>query len=146
MSRIVVRCALPALALAIGVVWQAPATAQSPVSPAGQSAAFRADLKDAKGKSHGTVTATLDKGLLSWTARYSGLSEKPSAAHFHGPAEPGQNAEIQVNATNLANPMTGTWALSEGQVIDLMANRWYFNIHTKKNPGGEARGQLVRAR
>jgi len=146
MSTMVVRYALPALAFAIGVVWQVPVTAQTAMSPAGQPAAFRADLKDAKGKSHGTVTATLDKGLLSWTARYSGLSEKPSAAHFHGPAAPGQNAEIQVNASNLANPMTGVWALSEGQVVDLMANRWYFNIHTKKNPGGEARGQLVRAR
>jgi CHRD domain len=146
MSTIVVRRALPALALVIGVVWHAPATAQPAMSPAGQSAAFRADLKDTRGQSHGTVTATLDKGLLSWTARYSGLSEKPSAAHFHGPAQPGQNAEIQVNATNLANPMTGVWALSEGQVVDLMANRWYFNIHTKKNPGGEARGQLMRVR
>jgi hypothetical protein len=146
MSTIVVRNTLPALALAIGVVWHAPATAQTPMAPAGNSGVFRADLKDATGKSHGTVTATLDKGVLSWTARYSGLSDKPSAAHFHGPAAPGQNADIQVNATNLANPMTGLSALSDGQVVDLMANRWYFNIHTKKNPGGEARGQLVRVR
>jgi hypothetical protein len=138
MSTIVFRFGLTGLALAVGLAWQAPATA-APVT-------FKADLKNAKGKGHGNVTASLDNNVLSWTVRYSGLSEKPSAAHFHGPAESGQSAGIQVNSTDLSNPMRGTLALSPGQVVDLMANRWYFNIHTKKNPGGEARGQLVRAK
>jgi hypothetical protein len=42
--------------------------------------------------------------------------------------------------------MAGEAVISESQYPDLMANRWYFNIHTKAAPGGEIRGQLVRAR
>jgi len=65
-------------------------------------------------------------------------------AHFHGPAAPGANAPpvVPVPAANLANPMTGTATLDDGQIADLKAGKWYFNIHTAANPGGEIRGQL----
>ncbi len=39
--------------------------------------------------------------------------------------------------------MVGETALSDSQTADLLAGKWYVNIHTKANPGGEIRGQVV---
>lgn len=42
----------------------------------------------------GTTDVTYDSETrkLSWTLEYSGLSGDATAAHFHGPADPGANA------------------------------------------------------
>ena len=94
----------------------------------------------------GKVTATLDTGTKTFTYKvtYSGLTGPATMAHFHGPAQPGANAPpvVPVPASALANPMKGTATLDEAQAADLEAGKWYFNIHTAANPGGEIRGQL----
>jgi hypothetical protein len=46
--------------------------------------------------------------------------------------------------TPSASPFTGTAALTEAQAADLLAGRWYVNVHTAGNPGGELRGQLMK--
>jgi hypothetical protein len=40
-------------------------------------------------------------------------------------------------------PITGVITLTDAQVNDLKAGRWYFNIHTAAHKGGEIRGQLT---
>ncbi len=35
--------------------------------------------------------------------------------------------------------------MTAAQVADLTAGRYYVNLHTAKNPGGEIRGQLTRS-
>lgn len=97
-------------------------------------------------KGTGKVTAALDTGTKAFTYKvtYSGLTGAATMAHFHGPAAPGANAApvVPVPASSLANPMKGTATLTDDQVADLKAGKWYFNIHTAANPGGEIRGQL----
>ena len=94
----------------------------------------------------GAVTASLDTAskVFSYKATYSGLTGPATMAHFHGPAAPGANAGVQVPVpmSALASPMTGTATLTDAQAADLEAGKWYFNIHTAANPGGEIRGQL----
>ena len=34
--------------------------------------------------------------------------------------------------------------LTDAQIADLQAGKWYFNVHTEKNKGGELRGQVVK--
>jgi hypothetical protein len=96
----------------------------------------------------GTATATLDTAAktLTWDVDYSGLSGPATAAHIHGPADPGANAPIVVPFTgNLASPIKGSATLTDAQIAQLEAGKWYVNIHTEANKPGEIRGQLIRA-
>jgi hypothetical protein len=95
----------------------------------------------------GDATINLDKATktLSWTVSYSGLTGDATAAHFHGPALPGANAGVVVpiGMGSVPNPIVGSKVLTDAQIADLLAGKWYVNIHTKANPGGEIRGQVV---
>jgi hypothetical protein len=96
-----------------------------------------------------TGTAQLDYDAaskkLSWTVTYSGLSGPATAAHFHGPAEAGKNAGVAVAIPNAGtSPVSGSATLTDAQAADLAAGKYYINIHTAANPGGEIRGQVMK--
>jgi len=94
----------------------------------------------------GTIDTTFDKltNVLTWTVTYSGLSGPVTGAHFHGPAAAGVNAGVVVPFTgDLSSPIRGKATLTGAQAADFTAGRWYVNLHTAKNPGGEIRGQLT---
>ena len=94
----------------------------------------------------GSVDAVLNKdtSLFRWKANYSGLSGPATAAHFHGPAPVGANAGVALAwPTPMSASMEGSATLTPAQVADLMAGRWYANVHTAANPGGELRGQMT---
>jgi CHRD domain len=97
--------------------------------------------------STGTGTADIDYDAatkkLSWKLTYSGLSGPATAAHFHGPAEAGKNAGVAVAIPNAGtSPVEGSATLTDAQAADLEAGKYYVNIHTAANPGGEIRGQV----
>jgi len=91
------------------------------------------------------VTYDSDTKKLTWTLEYSGLSGDATAAHFHGPADPGENAGPVVPIPDTASGSTGEADLTEEQAADLIAGKWYANVHTAANPGGEIRGQVMKA-
>jgi hypothetical protein len=94
----------------------------------------------------GTVDTTFDKAtnVLTWTVTYAGLSGPVTAGHFHGPAAPGANAGVVVPFTgDLTSPIRGKATLTPAQAADLTSGKWYANLHTAKNPGGELRGQVT---
>ena len=91
------------------------------------------------------VTYDSDTKKLTWTLEYSGLSGDATAAHFHGPADPGENADPVVPIPDTASGSTGEADLTEEQAADLIAGKWYANVHTAANPGGEIRGQVTKA-
>jgi len=99
--------------------------------------------------SAGTGTADVDydpaSKKLSWKVTYSGLSGPATAAHFHGPAAAGANAGVAVAIPNAtASPVEGSATLTDAQAADLVAGKYYINIHTAANPGGEIRGQVMK--
>ena len=131
------------LALGAAIAFAGPACAQK----------FKATL-DGKSEvpantSAGTGSADLDYDAaskkLSWKVTYSGLSGPATAAHFHGPAESGKNAGVAVAIPNAgSSPVEGSATLTDAQAADLEAGKYYVNIHTAANPGGEIRGQVTK--
>jgi len=76
----------------------------------------------------------------------SGLTGNATAAHFHGPAEPGKNAGVLVPVPGVTTgAFEGSATLTDDQARALTAGQTYFNVHTATNPGGELRGQLTKA-
>src|ERR1700761_5919442 len=132
-----------AVALAATVLFAGPAFAEK----------FKATL-DGKSESPpnasaGTGTADIDydpaSKKLTWKLTYSGLSGPATAAHFHGPAEAGKNAGVAVAIPNATtSPNEGSATLTDAQAADLMAGKYYVNVHTAANPGGEIRGQVTK--
>jgi hypothetical protein len=131
------------LALGAAIAFAGPASAEK----------FKATL-DGKAEvpattSSGTGTADVDYDAaskkLSWKVTYSGLTGPATAAHFHGPAETGKNANPAVPIPNIASsPVEGSATLTDAQAADLLAGKYYINIHTAANPAGEIRGQVMK--
>lgn len=96
----------------------------------------------------GTLDATFDKqtSTLNWTVSYAGLTGPVKAGHFHGPAMAGQNAGVALGFSgSMDSPIKGSATLTATQAADLLAGKWYVNLHTAANPGGEVRGQATAA-
>ena len=86
-----------------------------------------------------------ESNVLSWKVTFTGLSGEVTGAHIHGPASMGENAGVVIPfMTGISGTITGQTNLTSAQALDLAAGRWYVNIHTSANPGGEIRGQITR--
>jgi hypothetical protein len=147
MTTTVLRSIFVALALGGVLVIATPSMAEMLNFKADLKASSEVPPNDSKGS--GSVTATYDTAnkKLSHKGSYSGLTGPATAAHFHGPAEPNNNAGVQipVPADAIAkSPFGGEAMLTDAQASDLMAGKWYFNIHTAANKGGEIRGQVTK--
>lgn len=130
---------------AAATISAAPAFAEMQSYKAVLNAAAEVPPNDSKGT--GALTATYDTATkkLTYSVTYSGLSGPATAAHFHGPADAKANAGVALGAKDVAmSPIKGEAMLTDAQAADLMAGKWYFNIHTEKNKGGEIRGQVAK--
>jgi hypothetical protein len=134
---------LATLALGAAIVFTGPAFADKYKVPlSGKS-------EVPPNSSAGTGTADIDYDpatkKLSWKVTYSGLTGPATAAHFHGPAEAGKNGGVAVPIPNIASsPAEGSATLTDAQAADFLAGKYYVNVHTAANPGGEIRGQVVK--
>lgn len=103
---------------------------------------------NSKGSGTAEVTYNKDSKMLSYTVNYSGLTGDATMAHIHGTAPKGQNAGVKKDLTDvLKKSASGSFSDSVkiGDNIkedSLLSGMYYFNIHTKKNPGGEIRAQI----
>ena len=113
---------------------------------------LKADLKGASevppvdSKGTGSVTATFDTASkkLSWKGNVTGLSGPATAAHFHS-GEVGKNGGVAVPIAGAdKGSFEGSATLTDAQAEELMAGKWYVNVHTAANKGGEVRGQVTK--
>lgn len=113
---------------------------------------LQADLKgtnevppnNSAGSGKAEATYDTETKTLTYSVTYTGLSGPAMGAHFHGPVEAGKNAGIVLPFKTVQSPIQGTATLTEAQATDLLGGKWYANIHTAANPGGELRGQMVK--
>ena len=134
---------LATLALGAAIAFAGPAVAEKMKATLDGKSEVPANTSAATGTADIDYDAASKK--LSWKVTYSGLSGPATAAHFHGPAEAGKNAGVAVPIANIASsPAEGSATLTDAQAADLAAGKYYVNIHTAANPGGEIRGQVTK--
>ena len=101
------------------------------------------------GSGSATVSYNKETKMLTYTVNWTNLSDSVRAGHIHGPADPGFPAGVIHGFTGV--PVHKTASLSGSVLIDntvlkeseLLAGKYYINIHTKTFPGGEIRGQIL---
>ena len=144
MTSIYTRSTLAALACVGALALATPSMAAMVNLKADLKASAEVPPNDSKAT--GSVTATYDTASkkLSWKGSYKDLSGPATAAHFHGPGEVGKNAGVAVPIAPATSPLEGSATLTDAQAADLLAGKYYVNIHTAANKGGEIRGQLTK--
>ncbi len=143
MHPTILRLAVAGLACAAAVSLAWPVKAEMVNLKASMNANSEVPPNPSKGT--GTLTATYDTSSkkLSWKGSYSGLSGPATAAHFHA-GEAGKNGGVAIPITPNASPFEGSATLTDAQAADLLAGKWYVNVHTDANKGGEIRGQVTK--
>ena len=103
-----------------------------PRAPAAARGAFAAGLVRSTGK-------------LTWRLTFQGLSGTAAASHIHL----GKRGTPGAVAVTLCGPcrsgVRGTAKLNAKTVKALLAGTAYVNVHTKRNPAGEIRGQIQKS-
>lgn len=128
--------AMPAVASAEGIWLRAQLRGDMEVPPVDTGA---------RGEAEVLVDTTTRE--IRWKIRFEDLSTPLSATHFHGPAATNGNAPILVpiaSKLDRSGAVEGKATVNEQQIQDMLAGRWYINVHTPKHPSGEIRGQLFR--
>jgi hypothetical protein len=106
----------------------------------------KSEAPPTQSKATGQATFTYDTATkqLTWNITYTGLSGPATGAHIHGPADPGKNAGVAIPFPSAASPIKGSKALTDAQAKDLIAGKYYVNIHTAANKDGEIRGNITK--
>lgn len=100
----------------------------------------------------GTIAGTYNKNsrILQYTITWTGLTSNVNNMHFHGPAFPGVAAGVSKAITGWTATTAGSVSRSDTLTADqeaqMLGGKWYYNIHTVNNGGGEIRGQVFTMR
>ena len=138
------RTAMAALACTAALAIVAPAHAEMKQMKAQLSGSNEVPPNDSKASGSVDVTYDTASKKVSWNGTYENLSGPPFAAHFHT-GEAGKNGGVAVpifSGASAKSPFTGSATLTDAQARDLMAGKWYVNIHTAAHKAGEIRGQV----
>ena len=119
-----------------------PADADTTTFTADLNVASQVPPTDSKAKGKGQFLYDDKSKKLSWTITYWGVRDKATAAHLHGRASEGANADKMITVSPLQSPIKGAAILTEQQVKALTAGDMYIDVHSAKYPDGEIRGQL----
>ncbi len=137
------RIMLATLALGTAIAFAGPAFAEKMKATLDGASEVPPNTSAGKGAADIDYDAATKK--LTWKLTYSGLSGPATAAHFHGPADVGKDAGVAVAIPNAtSSPAEGSATLTDAQAADLLAGKYYVNVHTAANPKGEIRGQVTK--
>jgi hypothetical protein len=132
-----------------------PATAASPTK-FGATLNGKSEVPKTASKATGKATFTIASNgkSISYTLSATGLSGKPQAAHIHlGKVGQAGGVMIAISTKPFSLPKSGKLTAKQFSATGsattfskalkaIRAGNTYVNIHTKKDPGGEIRGQI----
>jgi hypothetical protein len=122
-----------------------PAMAEMVKMSAALDAAKEVPPNDSAAKGTADITFDTETKKLDWALEYSGLTGDATGAHFHGPAAAGENADVAVPIEDPKSGAKGSATLTDAQAADLMAGKYYINVHTATHADGEIRGQVEKS-
>lgn len=100
-------------------------------------------VRRASGVFRGVVTKIGTKAELEWTLTYSRLTTRVTGAHIHRGA-PGTTGRVVVALCGpCKSGVTRTTRLRPALVEALEDGLLYVNVHTRRNPKGEIRGNIA---
>jgi CHRD domain-containing protein len=99
-------------------------------------------LAKAKGSFTATVSRTGTSGVITWRLTFGKLSGRAIAAHIHSGARGKPGPVIVPLCAPCRSGAHGKATVDESVLDALESGKTYVNVHTKKNPAGEIRGQI----
>jgi CHRD domain len=140
------RRAVVGLAALACVAWAGSATAAPKSFNVHLSGAQQVPPVKTSGMGTAHLTWNPKTDTMAWRITYSHMSSPVTMAHFHDGAK-GKNGSVEIWLTTkgkpVHSPITGSAKLTASEVKQLEAGDWYINVHTKKHPPGEIRGQVI---
>ena len=146
MRRFILMLAVAAVAVGLMACQQQMAMADQKSYKAHLTAASEVPPVNSAGVGDATLTLDTKTKQLSWVVKFSGLTGPATAAHIHAPGAVGVNAGVAIPfdgvPASASGEIKGSKVLTDAQIADLDGGKFYVNIHTANNKGGEIRGQV----
>jgi len=103
----------------------------------------KGNVKRAQGTFTATVTKAGSTATVTWRLTFSRLTGRAVAAHIHSGVRGKAGPVIVPLCAPCRNGARGTATVNASVLDTLEAGRGYVNVHTKRNPAGEIRGQIA---
>jgi hypothetical protein len=105
----------------------------------------KGSVKRARGAFTLTISRRGSSAVLAWRLTFSRLTGRALAAHIHSGARGRPGPVIVPLCAPCRSGARGTATVGASVLNALESGRTYVNVHTRKNPAGEIRGQLPAA-
>jgi hypothetical protein len=103
----------------------------------------RGNVRRARGTFTATITRSGTSGVVAWRLTFSKLTGRAIAAHIHSGVRGKAGPVIVPLCAPCRSGASGRATVDASVLGALEAGRAYVNVHTRKNPAGEIRGQIA---
>lgn len=103
----------------------------------------KGNVRRARGTFTATITRSGTSAVVAWRLSFSKLTGKAVAAHIHSGVRGKAGPVIVPLCAPCRSGASGRATVDASVLGALEAGRAYVNVHTRKNPAGEIRGQIA---